>query len=182
MHKKRIRRGTPLGATPAFMPSIVEKQLESRRSEPLEHQIDRSDHSRHIDLRFEKRHGSNKCSKRSRDPHNRIRLEKLCPKVVLDRQKAGRMPSKRRFWHFCPIIENQALNVNISQSSTPLPFWGWGWMLQKIVRPQTCFPPYSPTSMYDPPGICSAHTGGGLVSMSLLLRSRTRPRDVDDRA
>ena len=33
------------------MPSIVEKQLESRRSEPLEHQIDRSDHSRHIDLR-----------------------------------------------------------------------------------------------------------------------------------
>ena len=41
----------PLGANPAFMPSIVEKQLESRRSEPLEHQIDRSDHSRHIDLR-----------------------------------------------------------------------------------------------------------------------------------
>ena len=32
------------------MPSIVEKQLESRRSEPLEHQIDRSDHSRHSNL------------------------------------------------------------------------------------------------------------------------------------
>ena len=35
---------------PTFMPSIVEKQLASRRSEPLEHQIDRSDHSRHSDL------------------------------------------------------------------------------------------------------------------------------------
>ena len=53
-----------------------------------------------------------KCSKRPRDPHNQIRLEKLCPKVVSDRQNAGRMTSKRRFWHFRPIIENRALNVN----------------------------------------------------------------------
>ena len=36
-----------------------------------------------------------KCPKRPRDPHNRIRLEKLCPKVVSDRQNAGRMTSKR---------------------------------------------------------------------------------------
>ena len=57
-----------------------------------------------------------KCSKRPRDPHNRIRLEKLCPKVVSDRQNAGRMTSKRRFWHFCPIIENRALNVNLKWS------------------------------------------------------------------
>ena len=35
-----------------------------------------------------------KCSKRPWDPHNRIRLEKLCPEVVSDRQKAGRMTSK----------------------------------------------------------------------------------------
>ena len=35
-----------------------------------------------------------KWSKRPRDPHNRIRLEKLCPKVVSDRQTVGRMPSK----------------------------------------------------------------------------------------
>ena len=55
-----------------------------------------------------------KGSKRPRDPHNRIRLEKLCPKVVSDRQNAGRMPSKRRFWDFRPIYENQALNVNVS--------------------------------------------------------------------
>ena len=53
-----------------------------------------------------------KWSKRPWDPHNRIRLEKLCPNVVSDRQNAGRMTSKRRFWHFCPIIENPALNVN----------------------------------------------------------------------
>ena len=53
-------------------------------------------------------------SKRPQDPHNRIRLEKLWPKVVSDRQKAGRMPSKRRFCYFCPIIENPALNVNVS--------------------------------------------------------------------
>ena len=55
-----------------------------------------------------------KWSKRPRDPHNRIRLEQLCPKVVSDRQNAGRMTSKRRFWHFCPIIENRALNVKDS--------------------------------------------------------------------
>ena len=53
-----------------------------------------------------------KYSKRPRDPHNRIRLEKLCPKVVSDPQNAGRMTSKRRFGHFRPIIENPALNVN----------------------------------------------------------------------
>ena len=53
-----------------------------------------------------------KWSKRPWDPHNRIRLEKLCPKVVSDRQNAGRMTSKRRFWHFRPIIENPGLNVN----------------------------------------------------------------------
>ena len=56
-----------------------------------------------------------KWSKRPRDPHNRIRLEKLCPKVVSDRQNAGRMPSKRRFWDFRPIRENPALNVNFSR-------------------------------------------------------------------
>ena len=55
-----------------------------------------------------------KCSKRPWDPHNRIRLEKLCPKVVSDRQNAGRMPSKWRFWHFRSIRENRALNVNVS--------------------------------------------------------------------
>ena len=55
-----------------------------------------------------------KWSKRPWDPENRIRLEKLCPKVVSDRQKAGRMTSKRRFWHFRPIRENRALNVNVS--------------------------------------------------------------------
>ena len=55
-----------------------------------------------------------KLSKRPRDPHNRIRLEKLCPKVVSDRQNAGRMPSKQLFWHFRRIIENRALNVNDS--------------------------------------------------------------------
>ena len=32
-----------------------------------------------------------KCSTRPRDPHNRIRLEKLCPEVVSDSQTAGRM-------------------------------------------------------------------------------------------
>ena len=53
-----------------------------------------------------------KWSKPPRDPHNRIRLEKLCPKVVSDRQNAGRMTSKRRFWHFRPIRESRALNVN----------------------------------------------------------------------
>ena len=53
-----------------------------------------------------------KWSKRPWDPHNRIRLEKLCPKVVSDRQNAGRMTSKQRFWHFRPIIENPGLNVN----------------------------------------------------------------------
>ena len=56
----------------------------------------------------------NKWSKRPWDPHNRIRLEKLCPKMVSDRQNAGRMTSKRRFWHFRPIIENRVLNVNDS--------------------------------------------------------------------
>ena len=56
-----------------------------------------------------------KCSKRPWDPHNRIRLEKLCPKVVSDRQNAGRMPSKRRFWHFRPIHENLGPNVNDSR-------------------------------------------------------------------
>ena len=57
-----------------------------------------------------------KCSKWPQDPHNQIRLEKLCPKVVSDRQNAGRMTSKQWFWHFRPIIENQALNVNFYQS------------------------------------------------------------------
>ena len=60
-----------------------------------------------------------KWSKWPRDPHNRIRFEKLCPKVVSDRQNAGRMTSKRRFWHFRPIIENRALNVNVSQFCHP---------------------------------------------------------------
>ena len=55
-----------------------------------------------------------KWSKRLRDHHNRIRLEKLCPKVVSDRQNAGRMPSKRRFLHFCPIIENCLLYTSPS--------------------------------------------------------------------
>ena len=53
-----------------------------------------------------------KCSKRPRDPLNRIRLEKLCPKVVSDCQNAGRMTSKRRFWHFRPTIENPGQNVH----------------------------------------------------------------------
>ena len=57
-----------------------------------------------------------KWPKRPRDPHNRIRLEKLCPKVVSDRKMAGRMPSKRRFRDFRPIHKNQVLNVNFSQS------------------------------------------------------------------
>ena len=60
-----------------------------------------------------------KWSTRPWDPHNRIRLETLCPKVVSDRQNAGRMPSKRRFLYCCPIRENPALNVNFS----PQP-WG----------------------------------------------------------
>ena len=34
-----------------------------------------------------------KCSKRPQDPHNWIRLEKQCPKVVSDRQNAGRITS-----------------------------------------------------------------------------------------
>ena len=55
-----------------------------------------------------------KWSKRPQDHHNRIRLEKLCPKVVSDPQNAGRMSSKRRFLHFRPIIENPGLNVNFS--------------------------------------------------------------------
>ena len=38
------------------------------------------------------------------------------PKVVSDRQNAGRMPSKRRFWHFRPIRENPGLNVNLKWS------------------------------------------------------------------
>ena len=54
-----------------------------------------------------------------RDPHNRIRLEKLCPKVVSDRQNAGRMTSKRRFWLFRPIEVNRAQNVLFSPQS-----WG----------------------------------------------------------
>ena len=60
-----------------------------------------------------------KWSKRPRDPHNRIRLEKLCPKVVTDRQNARRMTSKQRFWHFRLIMENPGLNVIFS----PKP-WG----------------------------------------------------------
>ena len=60
-----------------------------------------------------------KWSKRPWDPHSRIRLEKLCPKVVSDCQNAGRMPSKRRFLHFRPIMENPGLNVNFSPQS-----WG----------------------------------------------------------
>ena len=60
-----------------------------------------------------------KWSKRPQDPQNRIRLEKLCPKVVSDRQNAGRMTSKRRFWHFCRIMENPGQNVKFS----PQP-WG----------------------------------------------------------
>ena len=63
-----------------------------------------------------------KLSKRPRDPHNRIRLEKLCPKVVSDLQNAGRMPSKRRFRYFRPIRENQALNVNLKWASLES-FW-----------------------------------------------------------
>ena len=62
-----------------------------------------------------------KCSKRPWDPHNRIRLEKLCPKVVSDHQNAGRMPSKQRFWHCRPIRENRALNVNFFNPGTPPP-------------------------------------------------------------
>ena len=68
-----------------------------------------------------------KFSKRPWDPHNRIRLEKLCPKVVSDRQKAGRMTSKRRFWHFRPIRENRALNVNISPLGGPKGGFGPQW-------------------------------------------------------
>ena len=41
-----------------------------------------------------------KWSKRPWDPHNRIRLEKLCPKVVSDLQNAGRMSSKQGFSDF----------------------------------------------------------------------------------
>ena len=55
-----------------------------------------------------------KLSKRPRDHHNRISLEKLCPKVVSDPQNAGRMTSKPRFLDFRPIHENRALNVNDS--------------------------------------------------------------------
>ena len=55
-----------------------------------------------------------KCSKRPWDHHNRIRLEQLCPKVVSDRKMAGRMTSKRGFWHFRQIIENPGLNVKFS--------------------------------------------------------------------
>ena len=54
-----------------------------------------------------------KLSKRPRDPHNRIRLEKLCPKVVSDRKMAGRMPSKRRLRDFRPMIEKSGRNVNV---------------------------------------------------------------------
>ena len=86
-----------------------------------------------------------KCSKRPQDPHNRIRLEKLCPKVISDRKMAGRMPSKRRFWDFRPIIENPALNVNFSQSGTPPPVGGgtcgvrdWAGTRNRLARlPQT---------------------------------------------
>ena len=60
-----------------------------------------------------------KWSKRPWDPHNRIRLEKLCPKVVSNRKMTARMTSKRRFWDFRPIHENQALNVNFSPSGHP---------------------------------------------------------------
>ena len=60
-----------------------------------------------------------KWSKRPWDPHNRIRLEKLCPKVVSNPKMAGRMTSKRRFWDVRPIIENPALNVNFAHSGTP---------------------------------------------------------------
>ena len=55
-----------------------------------------------------------KWSKPPRDPHNRIRLEKLCPKVVSNRKMAGRMTSKRRFRDSRPIIENPGPNVNDS--------------------------------------------------------------------
>ena len=65
-----------------------------------------------------------KCSKRPWDPHNRIRLEKLCPKVLSDRQIAGRMTSKRRFWTSCPIIENQALNDLIPAKLDRRSPWG----------------------------------------------------------
>ena len=71
-----------------------------------------------------------KWSKRPQDPHNRILLEKLCPKVVSDHQNAGRMTSKRRFWDFLPIIENPALNVNFLN----LPPLSEGGILQKILK------------------------------------------------
>ena len=63
--------------------------------------------------------GINKLSKRPWDPHNQIRLEKLCPNVVSDRTIAGWMTSKRRFWHVRPIHENPTLNVRFSQSGHP---------------------------------------------------------------
>ena len=62
-----------------------------------------------------------KWSKRPRDTHNRVRLEKTSPKVVSDRKMAGRMPSKQRFRHFRPIIENPGLNVNDSLAKL---IWG----------------------------------------------------------
>ena len=72
-----------------------------------------------------------RCSKRPRDPHNRIRLEKLCPKVVSDRKMAGRMSSKGRFRDFRPIHENPALNVNDSSADRPLEIGilRWLWRL-----------------------------------------------------
>ena len=101
------------------------------------------------------------------DHHNRIRLEKLCPKVVSDRQNAGRMPSKRRFLHFRPIIENPGLNVNFSPSPgviTPQSTIGFGQRI--LIR--------SIKWLRDPP-ILSWHKMGGF-RMASSLTQRDNPK------
>ena len=77
----------------------------------LHQQIEHNPNMLGMDFRTSE-HLVKKLPNKSRDPHDRIHLQKLCPKVVSDRQNAGRMASKRRFQHFRPIIENPGLNVN----------------------------------------------------------------------
>ena len=100
--------------------------------------------------------------KRPRDSHNRIRLEKLCPKVILDRQNAGRMPSKRRFLYCCPIRENPALNVNFCPKpwghSTPQSTIGFGQRI--LIRS---------IKWLGAPPILSWHKMGGCQSTATAL-------------
>ena len=53
-------------------------------------------------------------------------LKNFAQKWSADRQNAGRMTSKQRFWHFRPIHENPGPNVNDSPAELVLETSGQG--------------------------------------------------------